>query len=156
MSSRRLQDIFKTCLQDIFLKVSARRLQEDTLQTRLEDLLKTSWKTKNVTLKCYSSWWRRLQHVFIKTNVCWERILGNWEICDALHDLVPFAHFKNREKHPWRSVTFSKSNTPPPVFFTFFKCANGTKSRNTSHIGILEKSQIQAKTQPRVHSPLHK
>ena len=121
MSSRRLQDIFKTCLQDIFLKVSARRLQEDTLQTRLEDLLKTSWKTKNVTLKYYSSWWRRLQHVFIKTNVCWERILGNWEICDVLHDLVPFAHFKNREKHPWRSVTFSKSNTPPWTFFTFFK-----------------------------------
>ena len=28
--------------------------------------------------------------------------------CDALHNLVPFAQFKNREKHPWRSVTFSK------------------------------------------------
>ena len=29
-------------------------------------------------------------------------------ICDALHDLVPFAQFKKREKHPWKSVTFSK------------------------------------------------
>ena len=29
-------------------------------------------------------------------------------ICDALHDLVPFVQFKTREKHPWRSVTFSK------------------------------------------------
>ena len=29
-------------------------------------------------------------------------------ICDALHDLVPFAQFKKRKKHPWRSVTFSK------------------------------------------------
>ena len=29
-------------------------------------------------------------------------------ICDALHDLVPFAQFKKREKQPWRSVTFSK------------------------------------------------
>ena len=29
-------------------------------------------------------------------------------ICDVLHDLVPFEQFKNREKHPWRSVTFSK------------------------------------------------
>ena len=29
-------------------------------------------------------------------------------ICDALHDLVPFAQFKKREKQPGRSVTFSK------------------------------------------------
>ena len=29
-------------------------------------------------------------------------------IRDALHDLVPFAQFKKREKHPWRRVTFSK------------------------------------------------
>ena len=28
--------------------------------------------------------------------------------CDALRDLVPFAQFKKREKHPSRSVTFSK------------------------------------------------
>ena len=27
-------------------------------------------------------------------------------ICDALRDLVPFAHIKKREKHPWKSVTF--------------------------------------------------
>ena len=43
----------------------------------------------------------------------------------ALRDLVPpFIQFKNLEKHPWRNVTFSnftKSNTPPLVFFTFFK-----------------------------------
>ena len=30
-----------------------------------------------------------------------KRILHN---CDALRDLVPFAKFKKREKHPWRSV----------------------------------------------------
>ena len=41
-------------------------------------------------------------------------------ICDALRDLVPFVQFKKREKHTWRSVTFSKV-TPPWVFFTFFK-----------------------------------
>ena len=44
---------------------------------------------------------------------------------DILRDLVPFVQFKKREKHPWRSVTFSKvavkSNTPPWVFFTFFR-----------------------------------
>ena len=28
-------------------------------------------------------------------------------MCDALRDLVPFAQFKKREKHPWKSVTFS-------------------------------------------------
>ena len=29
-------------------------------------------------------------------------------MCDALRDLVPFVQFKRREKHPWRSVNFSK------------------------------------------------
>ena len=30
------------------------------------------------------------------------------KICDVLRDLVPYIQFKNREKQPWRSVTFSK------------------------------------------------
>ena len=43
-----------------------------------------------------------------------------------MYDLVPFVQFKKREKHPWRSggglaCKFTKSNTPPWVFFTFFK-----------------------------------
>ena len=44
-------------------------------------------------------------------------------ICDVLRDLVPFVQFKKREKHPQRNATFSKvkSNTPPWVFFMFFK-----------------------------------
>ena len=29
-------------------------------------------------------------------------------MCDVLLDLVPFLQFKNSEKHPQRSVTFSK------------------------------------------------
>ena len=29
-------------------------------------------------------------------------------ICVALRDLIPFVQFKKREKHPWRSVNFSK------------------------------------------------
>ena len=29
-------------------------------------------------------------------------------ICDALRDLISFVQFKKREKHPWRSVNFSK------------------------------------------------
>ena len=41
-------------------------------------------------------------------------------ICDALLDLVSFAQFKKLEKHPCRSLTFSK--------------VAGTKSRNASHM----------------------
>ena len=29
-------------------------------------------------------------------------------VCDALRYSVPFVQFKKCEKHPWRSVTFSK------------------------------------------------
>ena len=32
-----------------------------------------------------------------------------YDIYGALRDLVPFVQFKKREKHPWRSVNFSKS-----------------------------------------------
>ena len=61
-------------------------------------------------------------------------INGNTQLVysDAFHDLVPFVQFKKREKHSWRSVTFSKdagfislhftkSDTPPWAFFTFLK-----------------------------------
>ena len=45
---------------------------------------------------------------------------------DVLRDLLPILQFKKREKHPLRSITFSKvagykSNTPPWLLFTFFK-----------------------------------
>ena len=42
-------------------------------------------------------------------------------ICGALRDLVPVVQFKIREKHPCRSVTFSKIADSPWVFLTFFK-----------------------------------
>ena len=52
-----------------------------------------------------------------------ETIMKKWKfyICDVLLDLVPFVQFKKREKHPWRSITFTKSNASPWVLFTFFK-----------------------------------
>ena len=31
---------------------------------------------------------------------------------------------------------FTKSKTPPRLFFTFWNCTNGTKSRNASHLWI--------------------
>ena len=30
------------------------------------------------------------------------------QICGALRDLVPLVQFTKREKHPWRSIDFSK------------------------------------------------
>ena len=70
---------------------------------------------------------------------------------DALRDLVPFVQLKKREKDPWRSVTsainFTKGNTPPWVFFTFFKivqmvpyrathlkCKTGIEGRREGHL----------------------
>ena len=43
------------------------------------------------------------------------------QICGALRDLVAFVQLKTREKHPWRSVNFSKvagCNTPNMLFDT--------------------------------------
>ena len=55
-------------------------------------------------------------------------IHGKVGIYGPFCDLVAFAQIKKREKHRWRSVKFSKEacnftkiNTPPWVFFTFFK-----------------------------------
>ena len=41
--------------------------------------------------------------------------------CDALRDLVPFVHFNKREKHPWKSVTFSKVALLHRYFSRFLK-----------------------------------
>ena len=62
-------------------------------------------------------------------NICFSTILirdnRSWSIssiCYILRHLETFVEFEKREKHPWRSVTCStKTNTPPWVFFTFFK-----------------------------------
>ena len=54
------------------------------------------------------------------------------DTCNALRDLVPFVHFKKREKHPWRSANFSK--VAGFSLSRFLNFTNGTKSRNASHI----------------------
>ena len=56
--------------------------------------------------------------------------------CDALHDLVPFVQSKKREKHPWRSVTLTESNTPAWAFFTWCHLHNLKNVKNT-HEGVL-------------------
>ena len=40
-------------------------------------------------------------------------------ICDVLHDLEPFAQFKKRERHLWRSVTLLKVTLLIGVFHIF-------------------------------------
>ena len=68
-------------------------------------------------------------------------------ICDVLRDFASFAQLKKCEKHPWRSVTFSKVAGFKPAtllkvkflhgcFLGFLNCINGTKSRSASHIII--------------------
>ena len=44
----------------------------------------------------------------IEVNLIDDNSSSNREISDTLHDLVSFVQFKKIEKHPWRSVTFSK------------------------------------------------
>ena len=63
-------------------------------------------------------------------NVC----CSHFYLCDVLCDLVPFVQFKKREKHPWRSVTFSKETLLYECFSCFLNYANGTNSRKASHI----------------------
>ena len=49
----------------------------------------------------------------------------HYTICGALHDLVPFVHFKERENTHGGVLLLvklqAKNNTPPWTFFTFFK-----------------------------------
>ena len=37
-----------------------------------------------------------------------DKITDQLYICDPLRDLLQFVKFKKLEKHPWKSVTFSK------------------------------------------------
>ena len=73
---------------------------------------------------------------------------------DVLHDLVPFVQFKKCEKHPWRSITFSKVAGWKPLslpkvtlrhgcFSGFLNSANGTKLRKTSHQNLLSIVRIE-------------
>ena len=70
-------------------------------------------------------------------------------VCDVLRDFIPFIQFKEREKHLWKSVTFSKVAGFQPAtllkvtlllgsFSRFLNCTNGTKSRNASHFWIMD------------------
>ena len=69
-------------------------------------LLISLWFSTNVIAYC-----KQLSLVFFGSNVAFLFLIYSRKyknICDTFHDLVPFVPFKKREKHPWRSVTFSK------------------------------------------------
>ena len=38
-----------------------------------------------------------------------KKVFFFFHICGLLRDFVPFVQFKEREKHPWGSVNFSKA-----------------------------------------------
>ena len=63
---------------------------------------------------------------------------------DALHNLVPFLQFKNRDKYPWRSVTFNKVQLATLLkvtllhrCFSFFKIVRNVPNRAIYHIYFL-------------------
>ena len=49
--------------------------------------------------------------------------------CGTLRDFVPFALFKKRENHPWRSVNFSKVAGCKPVTLLKLTFLHGCFSR---------------------------
>ena len=54
--------------------------------------------------------WRTIFHCSNNNSnkICSSQLFKLQIKCDVLHDLVLFVQFKKREKHPWRSVNFSK------------------------------------------------
>ena len=68
------QDVFKTCLQSVFMKTSriwrlasmSWRFHANTSSRRLQDVLKTSWKMKNCNSEdVFKTSWE-------KKNICWD------------------------------------------------------------------------------------
>ena len=54
-------------------------------------------------------------HAWLVTHL-YQQGVDAQQICDALRDLVPFVQFTKREKHPWRSVNFSKVAGWKPIY----------------------------------------
>ena len=57
---------------------------------------------------CYDDWLDDFMTAIKLSKENLSLSLDNFGKCDALRDLVPFAQFKKREKHLWRSANFSK------------------------------------------------
>ena len=83
-------------------------------------------------------------------------------IWDALRNLHHLKNLKNNHggvlllvKLQATSCSFTKSNTPPWVFFTFCKVHKGTKSRKAFHIYVCNVSKFLCKNSSRVICPFY-
>ena len=84
------------------------------------------------------------EHVFYLMSKQYSGIVS---ICGALRNLVPFVHFKNHEKHSWKSFNFNKVESFNwqllkvtlfnGCFSHFLNCKNGTKSQNNQYAKFL-------------------
>ena len=92
-----------------------------------------------------------LKNLYHHCSFIWRFEIANhvlcWVICGALGDLVPFVQFEKTEKHPWRSVNFSKVAVLKLThlhgrFSRFLNCRNGTKSRNVPHLTEAYQNQV--------------
>ena len=80
--------------------ITCSKLTIETLEQRCEICSKLTIKTpKRLNILVFS-----LLNILVLTLFHFSEKI----ICNALRDLVPFVQYKKREKHPWRSVTFSK------------------------------------------------
>ena len=77
-----------------------------------------------------------------------------WAICYHLHNLK---HVKNTHggvlllvKLHAKAWNFTKDNTPPWVFFTFFKLKNCTKSHKTSQLLMHKNNEVTTKSNVRI------
>ena len=117
---------------DVFRRTERDQWHEMGLFQKLSELL---WHVCH--LKQVSSFWSvtnkkiNLDFQFIMNNLHtkngfqsheyssldWDNKTCCVQICDTLRDLAPFVQFEKREKHPWRSVTFSKVAGSKPAIF---------------------------------------
>ena len=69
--------------------------------------------------------------------------LINFNICDVLLNLVPFVQFEKQENTHGGVIFSTKSNTPPWLFFTFFKLYKWYQC-NASYIVVTSLMSIRA------------
>ena len=64
--------------------------------------------------------------------------INELQICSALRELVPFVQFKKREKHPWKSVNFSKI-----AGWSWYQIAQRITNHEPNHVTQMSLSYLQ-------------
>ena len=121
------------------------------------DLMKWKMKIYTICINLLKIWKARLTHnsasTYVFTFPCkqiymfkfWIKNSGLSLICDVLRDLVPFAQFKKRQKHSYRSAmklqasacNFSKVLILHGSFSRFLNSTNGIKLHKASQCSKL-------------------